>query len=66
MDKLKINLDLEYLLMRVFLPFLEDQIFHQMENYLSYQRDNGKNLLTMLHNFVDFYLEKILLINQHY
>lgn len=35
---------LEYLLMRVSLPFSEDLIFHPMVNFLFYQLDYGKKM----------------------
>lgn len=50
---------LEFLLMKVYLLFLEDLIFHQMENYLFYQQEYGKNQSKADQNIAHFFIVKI-------
>lgn len=57
--EIKKEVDLEYLQIKVYLHFLEDLIFHQMDNYFYYQLGNGKELTIQPHNSVHSYIVKI-------
>lgn len=59
MKEIKIKAGLEYLLIKVFLPFLEDLIFHLMVNYFYCQQVNGKDQMTQHLNIVHSYIVKI-------
>lgn len=59
----------EYLLMRVYPPFSEDLIFHQMVNFLSFLLDYGKKMhnhqwITALYSIVRIFWIDLPLLSQ--
>lgn len=59
MMETKIKADLEFLLTKAYQLFLEDQIFHLMENSFYFQLVSGKELLNLHLNIVLFFIERI-------